>query len=259
MAYKTIAAVCRVGHLLAKPGHMVKHSKPNPLLMMECSRCHIRYQSRDDCKQKPVEKCGERFKDAPCDQNAKKPKTHIKQAMPQPLPLSEQEIKLKTPDICCGNVCPDAVPRLDTLYYKRSDKAQRKYEQTWAECPELMKKPKLLCRYESIIYPKLEKRPRGERPQTACKPPECNNTKTACPRFNMPRCGKARRPPKCSVTREPLDCMKDKAPYPSFSECKRDLPHPLHPIECKCLALPTMCEVWEHFHKVQANKAGVLK
>lgn len=257
MTFRTVTQMCRVGHLLAKPTRLTATSHlKSPLLMAQCNRCQLRYQCRDDCKEKPAEKCGDRFKGAACDLKPKATKAVIKQENPKPLAINEQEIKLKRPDICCNNPCKDAAARFDLLYYRRSDKLNRIYQQTWGECPELLKKPKLICRYENIIFPKFEKRPRTQRPQTACKPPTCTNTKTTCPRYIMPRCGKARRPPKCHVNREPLDCVKRKAPFPSFSECRRVLPIPLHPRECTCLALPTMCEVWAYYHKMRAIKKG---
>ncbi|XP_075165845.1 uncharacterized protein LOC142238165 [Haematobia irritans] len=256
MAFRTISAVCRVGHLLAKPGRLIENSLKTSSPVFECKRCQIRFQSRDDCKQKPKEKCGERFKNAPCDPNYKS-KTHIiKQAMPKPLPDKDREIKMKIPDICCGKICPDALPRFDKLYYRRSDKAKREYQQTWAECPELLVKPKVICSFENIKYPILEKRPKQKRPQTACKPPTCDDSEKKCPNFVLPQCGQARRPPNCRIKREPLDCVKRKTPYPSFSECKKAIPQPLHPIECKCLALPTMCEIWEHYNRQMTLKAN---
>ncbi|XP_005178805.1 uncharacterized protein LOC101900597 [Musca domestica] len=263
MAFRNLVQTCRVGHLLAQPTKLALRSrKPSsaPPIMTQCRHCQLVYQAREDCQKKPEVKCGSHFKTEPCEQTSQKKekkknttKAAIKQQNP---PAKEPQITAKRPDICCANPCKDALPRFDWLYYRRSDKLSKEYQQTWAECPELVKQSKVVCCYDKIVYPQMKKRPRQERPQTACTPPTCSNTKTTCPRFHMPRCGKVRRPPKCHVNREPKDCTKRKAPFPAFSECRRDIPKPLHPIECKCLALPTMCEVWAHYNRMRAIKAG---
>ncbi|XP_073812726.1 uncharacterized protein [Musca autumnalis] len=264
MAFKSLAQICRVGHLLAQPTKMalVNSPKPSTPIMAQCRHCQLVYQAREDCEKKPEVKCGTHFKNEPCAPLSKKSKkkSNTKQkttTIPTPVTGNESEIQLKIPDICDSNPCKDAVTRFDLLFYKRSDKSNREYQQTWAECPQLVIKPKVVCSYENIVYPQMKKRPRQERPTTACKPPTCGaNTKSTCPSFQLPNCRSARKPPKCHVNREPKNCTKLNAPYPAFSECRRDIPKPLHPVECKCLALPTMCEVWAHYNRMRAINSG---
>uniref|UniRef100_A0A1A9W8W9 Uncharacterized protein n=1 Tax=Glossina brevipalpis TaxID=37001 RepID=A0A1A9W8W9_9MUSC len=195
------------------------------------------------CGQAREPSCGDILKAKGCMKAPEKKKEDVvRQQYPKPLPAREREIVIPVKPECCLDPCKDALPRFDLLYYKRTDKLKRKYQQTWAECPELLKKPKVICCYDKIKYPKMEKRKRKDRPETACMP-TCLSARSQCPSFKLPNCREARKPPKCAITRRPLKCKKKKAPYPSFSECSRKRPPPLHPIECHCLAIVPMCEL----------------
>ncbi|KAM7356200.1 uncharacterized protein ACRADG_002004 [Cochliomyia hominivorax] len=199
-----------------------------------------------------IPKCGDRFKQEPC--NPKQVDVILKQPAPEPLPPQKRGIRFKHPIECCGNPCIDALPRFDLLYYKRSDKLKREYQQTWNECPELLKKPKVICCFDKIKRPKLAKRPRKHRPQTACEQKSCTNVNYKCPRITLPGCRAAHIPPKCRPSKAKSNCVKRKAPYPAFSECTRKLPRPRHPIECRCLLTPSMCEVWAYYYKISRIK-----
>ncbi|KAM7342100.1 uncharacterized protein ACRADG_009637 [Cochliomyia hominivorax] len=197
--------------------------------------------------------CGDRFKNAPCDANKQTAKVKLTQPAPSSLPQDKKEIKIKRSVFCCGDPCPDALPRFDKLFYRRSDKATRVYTQTWDECPEQFIRPKVICCHKPI-KPKFKKRPRKERPQTACAQEVCYQSKTKCPHIKMPHCRAGRKPPSCLTQRKPAKCLKRKSPYPSFSECTRKPSKPIHPIECKCLAIPSICEVWAYYHRKQVIK-----
>ncbi|KAL9915430.1 uncharacterized protein LOC119636600 [Glossina fuscipes] len=200
--------------------------------------------------------CGDILKAKGCVKAAaksEKKEEAVKQQHPPPLPSSEREIIIPVKPECCLDPCKDALPRFDLLYYKRSDKLKRKYQQTWVECPELLKKPKVICCYDKVQYPPMEKRLKIDRPSTACSP-VCASARSSCPSFTLPNCRESRKPPKCAVFRSPMKCKKKKAPYPSFSECSRTRPPPLHPIECHCLAIVPMCEVWAYYQKMRRIK-----
>uniref|UniRef100_A0A1A9VV48 Uncharacterized protein n=1 Tax=Glossina austeni TaxID=7395 RepID=A0A1A9VV48_GLOAU len=208
------------------------------------------------CSKGREPQCGDILKAKGCvksEKSDKKTEAVIKQQYPPPLPPSEREIVIPVKPECCLDPCKDALPRFDLLYYKRTDKLKRKYQQTWAECPELLKKPKVICCFDKIKYPPMEKRKKRDRPETACNP-VCASARSACPSFTLPGCREPRKPPKCAVFRSPAKCKKKKAPYPSFSECSRKRPPPLHPIECHCLAIVPMCEVWAYYHKMRRIK-----
>lgn len=214
------------------------------------------YASSDDVCKPPKPLCSSmNLKEKGCGggkDESKKPASE-KKINPPPLPHNEREIVIKVPDECCPDPCKWAYPRFDLLYYKRTDKLNRVYTQTWAECPELLKKPKVICCFDKIQMPKMPKRKPKEKPKTACEI-VCPPAASKCPRVTMEGCRPARVPPKCIIIRKPADCEKKKAPYPSFSECKRDIPRPLRPIECKCLVKPALCEVWEYYRKLHSMK-----
>lgn len=208
----------------------------------------LRFNSNARANCKPVkQKCGETLKNKPC--LLKRPKTIIKQPAPMAIPAQKRSIKINRPDICCGEPCPDALPRFDQLYYKRTDKLSRDYQQTWAECPDLVKKPKLICYFEKIKLPKMKKRSKEAR-QMACMD-VCAAVAAKCPRIKAPHCRRGRMPPKCHRIRDPIECEKPKVPSPAFSECKRKPAKSLHPIECRCLLTPAICEVWAHYYKMK--------
>lgn len=213
-------------------------------------KCFMRLMSKNSESVIP-KKCGDRFKDNACSLKT----VNVKDPQPAPPPLNRDkpEIKINRSQYCCGDPCPDAIVPFDKLYYRRSDKAKRSYQQTWYECPELLIKPKVICTLKPI-KPKFKKRPRKERPPTATKQDVCLQSKTKCPYIKMARCRSGRKPPSCLTQRKPSKCLKRKAPYPSFSECKHSPCVPKRPIECNCLAVPSICEVWAFFHKQKAIK-----
>lgn len=225
------------------------------VVMVGVSGSRRGYASSDDICGPPKPLCSSMTMKAKgcADLKAKPDDKKEKKLNPPPLPPKEREIVIETPDECCPDPCKWAYPRFDLLYYKRSDKLNRKYTQTWAECPELLRKPKVICCLDKIVMPQLPKREPKKKPKTAC-PVSCPPSGSKCPRLTLDGCRPARIPPKCSIVRVPANCEKKKAPYPSFSECKRDIPRPLHPIECKCLVTPSMCEVWAHYNKMHSMK-----
>lgn len=164
---------------------------------------------------------------------------------------------LTSPPECCRDQCRDiGFPTFDECLYKVSDKAKRKYQVTWVECPPIKIKPKKICCFEKGMRPPVARRKRK------AKAAECANESTciaqgACPKITLPRCRPVREPTRCRRQRTPSDCVKVKAPQPSFSECRRPKPGPLRQVECKCLAIPSLCDVLEyktnHGDRVRGN------
>ncbi|EDW83403.1 uncharacterized protein Dwil_GK19110 [Drosophila willistoni] len=146
-------------------------------------------------------------------------------------------------------------PRFDDIYYVESDKAARRYWQTWVSCPPLQIKPKKICCNVKSEQPPLRRRKHGK-PKTACAQPEpCpDRSFIDCPRFKR-KCHKAGRiPPSCFRSRGPSHCAKPLTPYPSFSECRRLKPEAPPLSECICWRKPMLCEAWVEFRKRAEQK-----
>lgn len=216
-------------------------------------RNFVRFISRKDCAKVLEPKC--------------KPE-HLEKQPPCPEKLRRLQQGIKKPPTCgmwecpecCLEHCPEVQKRLDELYYKTSDKLNRKYQQTWIACPDLKIKEVEVCcgDTEGMTVQKKAKRGKGVRPKTACPQPNklkglmvCKKveTKSKCPRFMLGNCPPARSPPDCNQFRPPSKCQKDPAPYPCYSECKKCELDALPPVECKCLDKPAMCEVWAEFRR----------
>lgn len=148
---------------------------------------------------------------------------------------------------CCGNPCPDAYPRFDDIYYAPSDKAKRKYQQTWVDCPKIeIKQVEVCCRDEPHVE-EMEKRHFPKTPKCP-EPAHCllmrlcrSGGASKCSKIRWPGCGPCRSPPKCQRPRKYCG-QRQCPPQPSFSECQRDRPKELKPIECKCLFVGPICK-----------------
>ncbi|EDW74712.2 uncharacterized protein Dwil_GK15752 [Drosophila willistoni] len=149
---------------------------------------------------------------------------------------------LKQPAECCADPCPERFPTFDECLYKESDKAARKYQVTWVECPPIQIKPKKICCFEKGKRPPIPRRKRKE-PKAKCEEEVQCPEEGRCPKITLPGCRPARNPARCVVVRKHADCVKVKAPYPSFSECRRPKPRPLRKVECQCLSIPSVCDV----------------
>ncbi|XP_067619954.1 uncharacterized protein [Eurosta solidaginis] len=181
----------------------------------------------------------------------------------EPKEKKEEKKSMWSNPECCLDPCPDVLPRLDDLYYKPSDKLKRKYTQTWVECPKVKYARKKVCCLQNIIKPPFKKRMRR---RTKGKDGECIPGKTdlmpckqaqprsKCPRFILPGCNPARNPPKCKRQRYKVDCRKVCTPYPSFSECVKKKARRLRPIECRCLDIPSLCEVLQEMRRQASVK-----
>lgn len=146
------------------------------------------------------------------------------------------------PPECCPRCDSD---RFDLLYYRPSNKC-RSYQRTWWECVPCVI-PKVICCSANALPPEYEKRnsPRlspcllGKGNQRKCSP----RKDTACPRIAIPFCRSGRDPPFCDIVRRKSDCEKIKCPFPSYSECDRELPAciPQRPPECRCNRPESVC------------------
>ncbi|EDW89335.1 uncharacterized protein LOC6528580 [Drosophila yakuba] len=162
----------------------------------------------------------------------------------------------------------DMPVRYDIQHYRISDKDARQYQVTWNECPRMVIKPKKVCIHSKRPRPKPCRRQRKTVVATArpsmpmlnpmeCKKPEDSSP---CPRWTLPCCKPARIPPSCHRERRPTDCTKRPAPYPSFSECKREELTKAPPTECLCLKVPMVCEMWAELRRrIARGKGAVLK
>ncbi|XP_053948797.1 uncharacterized protein LOC128857184 [Anastrepha ludens] len=185
---------------------------------------------------------------AQCAQNVSSKKKEIKEEKPKSMWLNPE---------CCLDPCPDLLPRYDELYYKPSDKFKRVYTQTWVECPKVKTAVKKICCYKNVIPPPFKRRKFKRRTAAdECKPRPTNlmpcktrNLKTLCPKLIMPGCNAARSSTKCKRETLKAKCRKICTPYPSFSECSKKKPCPSRAVECRCLDIPSLCEVWEELRR----------
>ncbi|XP_016944485.1 uncharacterized protein [Drosophila suzukii] len=172
------------------------------------------------------------------------------QAPPKKKPKMVQSVSMWLNPFCDPDdtTCPFN-PRFDDIYYVESDKAKRKYWQTWVACPPIQIKPKKICCFAKAKPAPIKRRKPSAKPSTACPQPCPDKTEEDCPRLAR-RCHRdGRRPPSCKRERGPLPCVKPRTPYPSFSECQRLRPGALPLKECTCLVKPMLCEVWAEFRR----------
>ncbi|XP_020800521.1 uncharacterized protein LOC110177891 [Drosophila serrata] len=162
----------------------------------------------------------------------------------------------------------DVPVRLDIAHYRITDKQARAYQVTWTECPRLVIKPKKVCIHQKHPRPKPCRRKRKSQAATArpkvpmVNPMKCKEPQAAgsCPRWTLPCCKPGRFPPSCALTRRVTKCTKRRAPYPSFSECKKEELTVAPPTECRCLATPMACEVWAEIRRrIARGKSAMLK
>ncbi|XP_043640547.1 uncharacterized protein LOC122611485 [Drosophila teissieri] len=176
----------------------------------------------------------------------------------KPAPKKEDSFQfhhlVKSPPECCIDPCAERFPPYDQCYYKISDKATRKYQVTWVECPPIQIKPKKICCYEAGARPPIPRRKRKAFVVSADCPTnvECPTEEGLCPRIKMPGC-KAVDNVSCHVVRRKTDCVKVKAPYPSFSECTHPPLRKPRAIECNCLDVPSSCDLIRELKRLEGN------
>ncbi|XP_023161852.1 uncharacterized protein LOC111593369 [Drosophila hydei] len=214
-----------------------------PVLRMRSNECGDKCAGGKIKKSKKPSPCG-----TPEGQLKKKPKVNEKKITRQPSvwlnPFCDQD----------DSHCPYN-PRFDDIYYIESDKANRKYWQTWVACPPVAIKPKKICCFKDIKAAPLRRRT-SKKPKTACpQPARCDKRLNLdCPRVKR-RCHRAGRiPPDCTPFKRPLDCTKPLTPYPAFSECKRIKPGALPLSECICWQKPMLCEAWAEWRRRSMRK-----
>ncbi|KAH8414162.1 hypothetical protein KR222_010002 [Zaprionus bogoriensis] len=214
----------------------------------------FRFMSKK-CSRKTTEKekCKKALDGFPCG----KPKL-----MGEPKPVVNEAKMSKPPSIWLNPFCEeDAVycpfnPRFDDIYYVESDKAKRKYWQTWVSCPPLQIKKKKICCFEKLKAIPVRRRKHSTKPKTACpQPPACESGDVeGCKKIKR-RCHRdGRIPPDCLKAKRPLVCTKPLTPYPAFSECVRMKPNALPLSECICWKKPMICEAWAEWRRRSMNK-----
>ncbi|XP_070134908.1 uncharacterized protein [Drosophila bipectinata] len=212
-----------------------------------------------ESEKKSANSCGPaRFKGTICQQGQGKKKKEPKEKPKKKL-ITPDQLKMQSmwyvPGCEYEKKC--YVPaRLDIKHYRVSNKEEREYQVTWNECPRLLIKPRKVCIYQRSSKPKRCRRKRKVPAATArpslpmLNPMECKKAeKLECPRWVLPCCKPVRNPPSCKLNRTISKCKKIKAPYPSFSECKKEALNESPPVECQCLRIPMACEMWAELRR----------
>lgn len=210
------------------------------------------------------------FKGTICQMGQKKKKKEVDEDKPKKTMETADELRMKSmwyvPGCEYEKKCYVPV-RLDIKHYRISNKAEREYQVTWNECPRLLIKPKKVCIYQKSTRPKPCRRKRKVNAATArpsmtmLNPMVCKKEdKLVCPRWVLPCCEPVRNPPSCKLTRRISKCKKRLAPYPSFSECKKDALAEAPPVECLCLKVPMACEMWAELRRrIARGKDPIVK
>ncbi|KAH8290746.1 hypothetical protein KR054_005601, partial [Drosophila jambulina] len=157
------------------------------------------------------------------------------------------EIEYK-PEFDCMDPCIQNV-RMDDLMYKPSASLDREFDQYWVEC--CIRKPKRCCR-------KVPPERSWRAPATGCeakaKPKPCEThypmpcksegPPSPCPKFTLCACPPANTKVNCRLAPRRQRCRRRPCLYPSFSECKHEELNVGRPVECRCLEIPNMCDVY---------------
>uniref|UniRef100_A0A1A9WLQ3 Uncharacterized protein n=1 Tax=Glossina brevipalpis TaxID=37001 RepID=A0A1A9WLQ3_9MUSC len=162
-------------------------------------------------------------------------------------PVKDDVIMWKWPE-CSNNVCPTAPIRMDELYYKMSDKRNRRYRQTWASCPQ-PRVQQIQCR-PLLVLPEMGLRPRKR--QSACRFARPIKGLLPCRLLPKPLCNlcpKGRTDCRQQHKKSSTKRKKEPNPYPCYAECDRFERDSTRKIECKCLNRHAICEMWEKFRQ----------
>ncbi|XP_017079559.1 uncharacterized protein LOC108113482 [Drosophila eugracilis] len=152
----------------------------------------------------------------------------------------------------CLGPCATAYPRTDLMFYKPSDKLNRKYQRTWCECELTQRKRKAICRCRP---PNFLRRPRPVLKSSSCSVGGedlglglCRPEKkvSSCPRFKLPFC-KPASVVGCRAGRPHAGCARRRTKYPSYSECTLEPTPDVPPTHCFCVNQPPMCVVWNYY------------
>ncbi|EDW00801.1 GH20819 [Drosophila grimshawi] len=139
----------------------------------------------------------------------------------------------------------------DICYYQPSNKSRR-YQRTWPECAMIYLQPKKACCFDREYYTPSCRRPRS--------PPVPPLTATQKHAFHMALLGTncklgTKLQLKCLRVRRHLNCKKEVAPFPCFSESDQAGMRGSCPTECGCRVSPSMCEAWSAYHR----NSGLVK
>ncbi|KAH8308830.1 hypothetical protein KR059_002096, partial [Drosophila kikkawai] len=148
----------------------------------------------------------------------------------------------------CLDPCLMAV-RLDDTMYRPSASLDRKFDRYWVECS--IGKKKRCCRKvpPERSYRVLGKCDKIEK-KAPCKtlyPMPCKLEKTdnRCPKIQVCGCGPLHNTQvNCRLAPRHKRCRRRPCLYPSFSECQHEELTVSRPIECRCLQVPSMCDMF---------------
>ncbi|EDW60830.1 uncharacterized protein Dvir_GJ20646 [Drosophila virilis] len=147
---------------------------------------------------------------------------------------------LRPAEVDCGLI------KHDMCYYRPSDKSRR-YQRTWPECPLIWLRPKKKCCPDEEYYPPICRRQRKpQRPPMTTIEKYLYTFDKEC-KSKCHNDGTLKR--KCTIVRGPKKCEKVEAPFPSFSECKKDFREGYCHTECGCKLVPSLCDLWRLHHR----------
>ncbi|KAH8327147.1 hypothetical protein KR074_003915 [Drosophila pseudoananassae] len=163
------------------------------------------------------------------------------------------------PEPWCTDPCLLEV-RMDPLYYKPSAALDKKYECYWVEC--FQRRPKRCCRRVPpersyrVVYNKCDHRTQKKQ-CFMVDPMPCKQDAqyTSCPKFVMCNCPLANQrvdclgPPKLRPR-----CRRPPTQYPCFSECQHEELSKPRPIECRCLEVPSTCELYRYMKRTRHRR-----
>lgn len=167
------------------------------------------------------------------------------------------------------DVWKDSYSRLDDKNYTISDKNKRVYQMTWEEGTYIKRKKNLCCgeceerpyikRPRNNVAPKEEGEELSDLEKKCLKMEVVKNSETEglhdrirnlkeCQKRTMSLCGANNKSKlSCQVQRSLIrkPCQKECTPYPSFTECRLQIPlnKKPPPRECGCLNRPSNCEL----------------
>ncbi|XP_053680541.1 uncharacterized protein LOC128731444 [Anopheles nili] len=170
--------------------------------------------------------------------------------LPKPRPMSAKSTQNRpgSSNNCKQKICEDKARDLGMFEGAVPGRLQVASPQMWRPCPDPPKPREFSCEDAGLLNiarrrrePVLKKTSCTS-PAPSVEAPECIKIKEdLCMRVQVPGCGKVKFPPKCEIPVPIRDCVKTKAPVPSFSEAYKNPFPPLPISECLCYESTKIC------------------
>lgn len=183
---------------------------------------------------------------SPCGRNVILPKkkgqslNEMEQAKAYTLQLQEIIKRGNTADTKCD------LYKYDTRHYRPSDKT-RQYQRTWSDCPLTKLKPVAKCCNPKDFPPIPRRDPPKRGPPLSQLDMFNHKMKILCKWYSVPMGKKVLQ--KCNVSHRLKHLKRDPAPFPSFTECKKQCIEKFCPTECSCKLRPNLCDIWIQHHR----------